>query len=172
MSAPDTHYAKAGDVSIAYQVVGEGDRDLVLVNGFAQHLDLQWTNPGMESFFDQAASFSRLILFDKRGTGLSDRGVGIPTLEERMDDVRAVMDAAGSDSAYLMGVSEGAPMSLLFAATYPQRTRGLVLFGGMARSTWAPDYPFATPAPDLIQSAQELLEEYVYTGDDIEIWMP
>jgi pimeloyl-ACP methyl ester carboxylesterase len=100
-------------------VVGEGERDLVLVQGYLSHLDMDWGHPPMARFFRALASFSRLILFDKRGTGLSDRGVGIATLETRMYDVRAVMDAAGSERAVLMGVSEGAPMCLLFAATYP-----------------------------------------------------
>jgi class 3 adenylate cyclase/alpha-beta hydrolase superfamily lysophospholipase len=159
-------------VHVAYQVMGEGDRDLVLVQGFVSHLDLQWENPGMAQFLQRLASFNRLIMFDKRGTGLSDRAVGIPTLEERMDDVRAVMDAAGSERAVLMGISEGGPMSILFAATYPERTQALVLHGSMARSTEAPDYPWAAPTEALVDSAREFLEPWIFTGEDIEIWTP
>jgi class 3 adenylate cyclase len=165
-------YAQNGEVHIAYQVVGQGERDLVLVQGFLSHLDMQWEQPVMADFFRTLASFTRLILFDKRGTGLSDRAFGIGTLEERMDDVRSVMDAAGSERAVLMGVSEGAPMCLLFAATYPERTEALVLHGGMARSTEAPDYPWAPPAEAAIEAAIDLVEPCVHTGDDIEIWIP
>lgn len=157
---------------IAYQVVGEGERDLVLVEGYMSHLDLEWENPGMVHLFEGLSSFSRLILFDKRGTGLSDRAVGVATLEARMDDVRAVMDAVGSEQAVLMGVSEGAPMCILFAATYPERTQALILHGGMARSTEAPDYPWAPPAEGLVESASELIMPLIYTGQDMDIWAP
>jgi len=133
MMRPETRYARSGDVRIAYQVVGDGSLDLVFVPGFVSNIDMFWET-ALAQFFSRLASFSRLILFDKRGTGLSDRDVGIATLEERMDDVRAVMDAAGSKSAALFGFSEGGAMSLLFAATYPQRTRALVLYGSFARS--------------------------------------
>jgi class 3 adenylate cyclase len=165
-------YAQNEGVHIAYQVVGEGDRDLVLVPGFLSHLDMGWEQPIMAGFFLRLASFTRLILFDKRGTGLSDRTAGIGTLEERMDDVRAVMDAAGSERSVLMGVSEGAPMCLLFAATYPDRTDALVLHGGMARSTEAPDYPWAPPVKAAIEAAVDLVEPCVYTGEDIDFWAP
>ena len=121
MSTPPTQYAKSGDASIAYQVVGDGPIDLVLVLGFATHLELQWEAPPFARFFERLGSFSRLILFDKRGTGLSDPVTEVPTLEERIDDVRAVMDAAGSERAALFGISEGGPMSVLFAATHPER---------------------------------------------------
>ena len=169
---PETRYTQAGDVSIAYQVFGEGDLDLVLVQGYATHLDLDWESPAWRTFAEGLGSFARVLHFDKRGSGLSDRVDAVPTLEERIDDVRAVMDAAGSERAVLFGVSEGAPMSLLFAATHPERTEALVLYGGMARSTWAPDYPWATPAADLLQSAQEMIAPYLYTGEDVEVWMP
>lgn len=169
---PRTSYAKTGDIHIAYQVVGEGERDIVLVPGFATHVELEWEEPRMARQLERLSSFGRLILFDKRGTGLSDRSVGIPTLEERMDDVRTVMDAAGSERAVLIGISEGAPMCILFAATYPERAVALVLIGGMARSTWAPDYPWAPPAEGLIESAQTMIAPYVFTGEDIEIWVP
>jgi len=134
MTPPETRYAKSGDVSIAYQVVGDGPLDLVFVPGFVSNVDFWWEEPEWADFFSRLAAFSRLILFDKRGTGLSDRDVGIAALEERMDDVRAVMDAAGSERAVLFGISEGGPMCLLFAATYPQRVRALVLYGSFAVS--------------------------------------
>ena len=126
---PQTHYAQSGDVNIGYQVVGEGPMDLVFVPGFISHLDLQWADPRIAGFLGKLASFSRLILFDKRGTGLSDPVAAPASLEDRMDDVRAVMDAAGSERAAVLGLSEGGPMSVLFAATYPERTRALVLCG-------------------------------------------
>jgi pimeloyl-ACP methyl ester carboxylesterase/class 3 adenylate cyclase len=141
-SPPKTQYAKSGDLHIAYDVSGAGGLDLVWVPGFVSHLEYQWDHPWPAHFFERLGTFSRLIRFDKRGTGLSDRVGGIPTLEQRMDDVRAVMDAAGSERAALLGVSEGGPMSLLFAATYPERTSALVLYGSYARRSWAPDHPF------------------------------
>src|SRR5215831_9324665 len=139
---PETRYAKSGDTYIAYQVMGDGPFDLVLVPGFITHLDMQLEQPLYVNFVARLASFCRLIRFDKRGTGLSDRLKAIPTLEERMDDVRAVMDAAGSTRAALLGFSEGGPMSIVFAATYPQRTSALILYGSFARSAWAPDNPW------------------------------
>ena len=129
MTPPETRYAKSGDVHIAYQVVGDGPFDLIFVPGFVSNVEIAWESPGQAHFFSRLAAFSRLILFDKRGPGLSDRHVGIAHLEERMDDVRAVMDAAGSERAALFGVSEGGGMSLLFSATYPERTRALTLYG-------------------------------------------
>jgi pimeloyl-ACP methyl ester carboxylesterase len=154
---PDTHYTQSGDVSIAYQVVGEGPLDLVFVMGWVSHLDYFWEEPSFARFLRRLASFSRLILFDKRGTGLSDRvPIGeLPTLEQRMDDVRAVMDAVGSERAALMGISEGGPMCLLFAATYPERTAALVMIGAYARRLWAEDYPFGRPPEEY----EEFLED-------------
>jgi pimeloyl-ACP methyl ester carboxylesterase len=157
MGAPPTRYAKSGDISIAYQVVGEGPIDLVLVLGFATHIELQWESEPQARFFDRLSSFSRLIIFDRRGTGLSDPVPQMPTLEERIDDVRAVMDAAGSERAALFGISEGGPMSVLFAATHPERASALVLHGAMGRTTEAPDYPWASPAEALRESAAEFL---------------
>jgi class 3 adenylate cyclase len=138
---PVTRYAKSGDVHIAYQVTGAGPRDLVFVPGFVSHLEADWEIPARARFLDRLGGFCRLIRFDKRGTGLSDR-VPIPTLEQRMDDVRAVMDAVGSERAALFGISEGGPMSILFAATYPARTTALVIYGSYARRLWAPDHPY------------------------------
>ena len=148
-SLPKTQYAKSGDLHIAYQVTGQGPLDLVLVPGGMSHLESQWEHPWSAGFLDRLASFSRLILFDKRGTGLSDRVGGIPSLEQRMDDVRAVMDAVGSERAALVGDSEGGPMSVLFAATYPERTSALVLYGSFARRAWAPDHPYGQTDEDL-----------------------
>ena len=139
---PETGYARSGDVSIAYQVIGDGPFDLVYVPGFVSHVELRWTVPSFARGLAGLAEFSRLILFDKRGTGMSDPVVGAPTLEARMDDLRAVMDAVGSQRAAIFGVVEGAPMSVLFAATYPDRTSALVLRNGFPRTMWAPDYPW------------------------------
>ncbi|MCH8814255.1 MAG: adenylate/guanylate cyclase domain-containing protein [Chloroflexi bacterium] len=147
---PDTKYTRSGDLNIAYQVVGEGEIDLVFVSGWTSHLEYQWEDPELANFLNRLASFSRLILFDKRGTGMSDRVADseLPMLEERMDDVRVVMDAAGSEKAVLMGFSEGGPMCLLFGATYPERCRGLVLYGSYARWMWEEGYTFAPTAEE------------------------
>ena len=157
MQEPETHYARSGDVSIAYQVVGDGPFDIVYVPGFVSHVELRWTVPSFAESLSELASFSRLILFDKRGTGMSDRVAGAPTLETRMDDLRAVMDAAGSRRAALFGVSEGAPMSLLFAATYPERTAALVLRAGFPRTLWAPDYPWGRRGEEYRQELERQL---------------
>ena len=142
-AAPPTHYAQSGDVSIAYQVLGDGPIDLVFVMGWVSHLDYFWREPSFARFLTRLASFSRLILFDKRGTGLSDRVSDLPTLEQRMDDVRAVLEAVGSKRAALLGVSEGGPLCSLFATTYPDRTLALVMIGTYAKRLWAADYPWA-----------------------------
>ena len=146
---PETRYAKSGGVNIAYQVVGEGPLDLIYVPGWISNVELNWEEPGLAHVLERLASFSRLILFDKRGTGLSDPVPPdrLPMLEERMDDVRAVLDAVGSRQTAVFGFSEGGLMSVLFAATYPERTTALVLFGVFAKRLWSPDYPWA-PKPD------------------------
>jgi pimeloyl-ACP methyl ester carboxylesterase len=159
-STPPTRYAQSGETSIAYQVVGDGPIDLVLVLGFATHVELQWELPAFARFFERLGSFSRLILFDKRGTGLSDPVAEVPTLEQRVDDVRAVMDAAGSERAALFGISEGGPMSVLFAASHPARVSHLVLHGAMGRTTEAPDYPWAAPADALREATDEFIAPY------------
>jgi DNA-binding SARP family transcriptional activator/pimeloyl-ACP methyl ester carboxylesterase len=138
---PETHYARSGDVSIAYQVVGEGPIDIVLVPGWVSHVEYAWEEPSYSRFLRRLASFSRLILLDRRGTGLSDRVAALPTLEERMQDTRAVMDAAGCERAALFGISEGGPICLVFAATYPERASALVLCNTSSRLMHAPDYP-------------------------------
>jgi pimeloyl-ACP methyl ester carboxylesterase len=139
---PDVQYTKSGDVNIAYQVTGDGPFDLVFVPGYVTHLELHWAIPSFAPFLRKLSSFCRLIRFDKRGTGMSDRVSGAPTLETRMDDVRAVMDAVGSKRAAFYGLSEGAAMALLFAATYPDRTAALVVRSAFPRRMWAPDFPW------------------------------
>jgi pimeloyl-ACP methyl ester carboxylesterase len=136
---PQTRYAKSGGVSIAYQVVGDGPNDLVLVPGWVSNIDVFWEEPRLARLLTRLESFSRLFLFDKRGTGLSDRVSDMPSLEVRMDDVRAVMDAVGSQRAALFGYSEGGAMCILFAATYPDRAAALIMCGSFARRTSAPD---------------------------------
>jgi pimeloyl-ACP methyl ester carboxylesterase/class 3 adenylate cyclase len=141
MERPRTRYAKSGDISIAYQVMGEGLLDLIVVPGWLSNLDMHWELLGYEAWVRRLTSFCRLIVFDKRGSGLSDRDVGDSTLEERMDDLRAVLDAVGSERAAVFGFSEGGSLAMLFAASYPERTRALVLFGTFPRSFEAPDFP-------------------------------
>ncbi|MCC7449059.1 MAG: alpha/beta fold hydrolase [Anaerolineae bacterium] len=143
----ETKYARSGSVHIAYQVIGSGPLDLVFVPGWISHVEYNWDDPLSAHFLQRLASFSRLIVFDKRGTGLSDRANDLPTLEQRMDDVRAVMDAVGSERAAIMGTSEGGNMCVLFAATYPERTRALIVAGMYAKRIWSPDYPWA-PTPE------------------------
>jgi pimeloyl-ACP methyl ester carboxylesterase len=171
VSTPETRYAKSGDVHIAYQVVGDGPIDVVFVPGFISHLEMAWEEPGIAHTYGRLASFSRLILFDKRGTGLSDRRVGLPTLEERMDDVRAVMGAVGSERAALFGISEGGSMSLLFAATYPERTTALVLWGSWATVLKSPEYPWGVSA-EQVEAVATHLEPRWGTGAGWSAWMP
>ncbi len=168
---PETRYAKSGDIHIAYQVMGNAGLDLVLVPGFISHLEMHLEDRRPVRFFERLASFSRLIRFDKRGTGLSDRIGAIPTLEERMDDVRAVMDAVGSKQAAVLGYSEGGPMSILFAATYPQRTSALILYGAMARAAWAPDNPWGRTEEQLAIRLK-LVEEKWGQGQTVDLYAP
>jgi pimeloyl-ACP methyl ester carboxylesterase len=170
MDIPKTKYAKSGDVHIAYQVLGDGPIDLVWVPGFVSNVEYDWEHPRPARFHRRLASFSRLIRFDKRGTGLSDR-VAIPTLEERMDDVRTVLDAVGSTRAALIGVSEGGPMSLLYAATYPERTSALVLYGSYARRAWAPDHPCGV-TQERMESILDSFEREWGTSVAMDIWSP
>jgi len=161
------HYARSDEVNIAYQVVGDGQLDLILVPGFVSHLEMDWDEPRSTHFLERLASFSRLIRFDKRGTGLSDRPAGLPDLETRMDDVRAVMDAVGSERAALFGYSEGGPMCMLFAATYPQRTSSLVLYGTYAKRVDPDDdYPWA-PTSEQRQATARQIEQW--WGKDSEL---
>ena len=139
---PKTKYARSDDVLIAYQVTGEGPVDVVLAPGTMSHLDLDWEIPRRALFFERFSRFCRLIRFDKRGTGLSDRPVKMATLEERTDDIRAVMDAIGIERANVFGASEGGSMACMFAATYPQRMNALLTWGAQARWIATPDYPW------------------------------
>ena len=153
-------------MNIAYQVTGDGPLDLVLVPGFVSHLDLDWDEPRVAHELRRLGSFARLIRFDKRGTGLSDRSVGLPDLETRMDDVRAVMDAVGSERAALYGYSEGGPMCCLFAATYPERVSALVLYGTYAkRRDPEPDYPWAATWEERQAHAAEVERDWGKEAD-------
>jgi pimeloyl-ACP methyl ester carboxylesterase len=154
---PRTQYALSGDVHVAYQVLGDGPIDLVFVPGWITHLEYGWQQPRVAHFLRRLAAFSRLILFDKRGTGLSDRVPEYPTLQDRMDDVRAVMETVRSERAAVFGMSEGGHMAMLFAATYPERTLALALYATFAKRVWSPDYPWA-PTPEERQRWMDLLE--------------
>jgi len=142
VESPETRYTSSGDVNIAFQVVGEGPLDLVFIPSMTHHVELVWENPPQAQFLTRLASLSRLLLFDKRGTGMSDRVVGVPNLETRMDDIRAVMDAADSERALIFGLGDGGPLGVLFAATYPERTSALVLLNSTPRIVRSPDLPW------------------------------
>jgi class 3 adenylate cyclase len=163
---PDTHYARSGEVRIAYQVLGSGTLDLVWVPGFISNLDHYWDDPTLVRFLKRLSAFSRVIIFDKRGTGLSDRIGSLPTLEERMDDVRAVMDAAGSERAAILGISEGGAMSMLFAATYPDRCTALVLYG-----TYAHYFSYVLPT-DKFEAFIARIEQSWGTGASLTTFAP
>jgi pimeloyl-ACP methyl ester carboxylesterase len=173
VSPPETRYAKSGDVNIAYQVVGQGAVDLLYVPGWVSHVELGWDLPELALGFERLASFSRLFLFDKRGTGMSDPvpASELPTLEQRMDDVRAVLDAVGSQRAVIFGASEGGNMSMLFAAAYPERTVALCTFGSTARRIRTPDYPWAPSWEERLQ-AFALVERQWTSGLDWEDMAP
>ncbi len=158
-------------MNIAYQVAGEGDLDLVWVPNWLSNVDMSRDEPSFARFFDRLASFSRLIVFDRRGSGLSDQVIGAPTLEERMDDIRAVMDAVGSERAALFGFSEGAPMACLFAASHPDRVSALLLYGAYARSLSSPEYPWA-PADDVPHGRWAQAVRDWGTGANLEIFAP
>jgi pimeloyl-ACP methyl ester carboxylesterase len=168
---PETRYAKSGDVHIAYQVVGEGPFDLVFVPGFVSHVELMWDDPALARFLGRFAAFARLLLLDKRGTGLSDRVGALPTLEERMDDVRAVMDAAGIRRAALFGLSEGGPMAMLFACTYPERTAALVMYGSFPKYIGDAEYPWARTAAEWAPLFQ-MIEEQWGQGSALPLFAP
>src|SRR3954454_4129123 len=133
MDRPSTCYARSGPVSVAYQVIGDGAIDLVMVPGFVSHVEVAWEEPRLARFLTRLASFARLIVFDKRGTGMSDPVASPPSIDERMEDIGAVMDAAGSTRAAILGISEGGTLSLLFGQAHPERTRAIVLYGSWAR---------------------------------------
>ena len=142
VESPETRYTKSGGVHVAYQVVGEGALDLVYIPNAMHHVELNWENPPVARFLGRLSTLCRLIAFDKRGTGMSDRVEGVPTLETRMDDIRAVMDAAGSDRAVLFGIGDAGPLCTLFAATFPERTAGLMLMNTTPRFVRSPDFPW------------------------------
>ncbi|MEP6943120.1 MAG: adenylate/guanylate cyclase domain-containing protein [Betaproteobacteria bacterium] len=170
---PQTRYARSGKVNIAYQVTGEGPLDLIYVPGWVSHVELRWEEPDHARFLHRLASFSRLITFDKRGTGLSDRVPDdqLPTLETRMDDLRAVMDAVGSQRAALFGYSEGGNMCMLFAATHPERTIALVTYSCFAKRIWSPDYPWA-PTPEARAKEYEQVEREWGNEMDLAHYIP
>jgi len=171
-AAPRTRYVESGGIHIAYQVVGDGDRDVLFVPGLMSHVELAWEDPGTVQFYRRLAGLGRLILFDKRDTGLSDRAPGDSTLEERMEDVHAVMKAAGSERAIVFGYSEGAPMSILFAATYPEKVSALILGSGFARWFPAPDYPVG-PGPEQVFAAMEEIGTHRWgEGATIDYFLP
>jgi pimeloyl-ACP methyl ester carboxylesterase len=167
---PQTRYAKSGDVHIAYQVWGDGPTDLVFVPGFVSHLEHAWQEPSVARFLNRLGSFARVIAFDKRGTGLSDR-VEISGMERRMDDVCAVMDAAGSERATIFGISEGGALSAVFAASFPERTAGLVIYGGWARLLDADDYPFGLSI-ERLEAFADHVESQWGTGVALAAWAP
>ena len=171
MHIPETRYARSGDVSIAYQVVGDAPIDLVCVPGWVSHIEHAWEEPSYAPFLRRLAQFSRLIVLDRRGTGLSDRVDRLPTLEERMDDVRAVLDAAASTRAYLFGISEGGPMCALFGATHPTRTAGLVLLNTFASLRRTDDNPLA-PANDEWDRTVDLFAREWGTGISATLFAP
>ena len=154
--APEIRYTQSGDVSIAYAINGEGPIDIVFVHGYISNLEVEWEDPGHIAFFTNLGSAARVTRFDRRGSGLSDRVRDVPTLETRMDDLRAVMDAAGLPRAVLVATFEAAAMAMLFAATYPERVAGLVLFYPLAKGVWAPDYPFAPTLEDYKLEFEEI----------------
>ncbi|HSJ91674.1 MAG TPA: alpha/beta fold hydrolase [Ilumatobacter sp.] len=158
-------YTQSDGLNLAYQVTGSGTTDLVLVAGFVSHLMLDWTERRHAHFLHRLGSFSRLIRFDKRGTGMSDRPPDLPDLETRMDDVRAVLDAARSERAVLFGYSEGGPMSILFAATYPERVAALVIYSSYARRLWARDYPWGFRPDERARYAEQLEQDWAWEAD-------
>jgi class 3 adenylate cyclase len=164
MPVPVTHYAKSGDVHVAYQIFGSGPTDLVFVPGFVSHIENYWEHPDLARWLLRLGSFARVIMFDKRGTGLSDPVPEVPSLDVRMDDVRAVMDAVGIERAAQFGISEGAPLTTLFAATYPERCRGLVLYGGFARSSWI--------TPEGLNAYLAYIDTAWGSGHSLPLWAP
>ena len=157
---PETRYALSGDISIAYQIFGDGPVDLVVVPGFISHVDLHWQQLGFREWVERLASFARVIVFDKRGTGASDRDVGDSTLEERMDDIRAVLDAAGSKRAAVLGFSEGGALGILLAAAYPARVSELILFATFACLHEAPDFPEGAAGVAAMERVQTVLDSW------------
>ncbi|OMC44463.1 adenylate/guanylate cyclase domain-containing protein [Mycobacterium sp. IS-1264] len=168
--APDIHYAKSGGLNIAFSVIGEGP-DLVVAPGFISHLDIMWEEPSVAHFYSRLASFRRVVIFDKRGTGLSDPTTHAPTLEQSVDDMRAVMDAAGCESADLVGISEGGTMAMLMTASHPERVKALALYGTFSRLLQAPDYPLGVTEEQL-SALIELSAKGWGEGVGLGAWAP
>ena len=168
-ATPETRYALSGDVNIAYQTMGDGPVDIVMVPGLCSHIEFMHELPGYSAFLRRLSKFARVMTFDKRGQGLSDRISGAPSLEQRMDDVRAIMDEVGSRRAILLGFSEGCPMSILFAATYPERVSHLVLFGGFAS---AADLRPGGLTPDDVEARAKGLMKIWGNGDVMKTVVP
>jgi len=172
IETPETHYARAADgVHIAYQVFGQGPLDLVVIPGFISHVEWAWEDPALALFLKRLGAFARVIIFDKRGTGMSDRTERLPDVDHRMLDIEAVLDAVNSENAALFAVSEGGPMAILFAAVHPERTRALALWGTYARMTIAPDYPIGIETAQLHQIAQRFEPDWG-SGVGLEYWAP
>ena len=152
LDLPETHYARSGEMNIAYQVMGDGPIDLIFVPGMVTHVEFLHEIPGYTNFLRRLAAFARVVTFDKSGQGLSDRYLGMPSFEQRVDDVRAIMEAIKSTRAVLLGCSEGAPISMVFAATFPERVSHLVLFGSFARLSSAPGYPFRPTGDEIVRA--------------------
>jgi pimeloyl-ACP methyl ester carboxylesterase len=169
-TVPETQYAQSGELSIAYQVVGDGPLDILFVPGFVSNVELMWDMPNFERMLQRLSGIGRLVFFDKRGTGCSDRSLGTGSSEDRMDDLRAVADAAGIESAVVIGISEGGPLAILFAASFPERVRSLVLWGTFARALWAPDYDQGLP-PELVDAFIEDVKSKWGTGHALEAFV-
>jgi len=170
VTAPETQYAQSGELSIAYQTVGDGPLDILFVPGFVSNVELMWDLPNFERILQRLSGIGRLVFFDKRGTGCSDRSLGTGSSEDRMDDLRAVADAAGIESAVVIGISEGGPLAVLFAASFPERVRSLVLWGTFARALWAPDYEQGLP-PELVDAFIEDVKSKWGTGHALEAFV-
>lgn len=169
---PETKFTRAGDVAIAYQVVGEGPVDLIYISGWLHNIDIVWEHPGYRAFLEELAQKCRLILFDKRGTGMSDRDVGAPTLEERAEDIRAVMAAAGSERAAIFGISEGGAMTAMFAACYPEKVSAIVMFGSFPCKAWKPDWPHGMRRGDFQEFIKKLETQWGNLGYILEARAP
>ena len=172
LDLPETHYTRSGELSVAYQVMGAGPIDLIFVPGMITHVEFMHELPGYTSFLRRLAGFARVVTFDKTGQGLSDRYLDMPSFEQRVDDVRAVLDAIGSKRAVVLGCSEGGPISIMFAATFPERVSHLVLFGSFARFCSAPDFPIMPPAEVLVNHIDELWVAGWGTGASMSYFLP
>jgi pimeloyl-ACP methyl ester carboxylesterase len=172
LDLPMTRYAQSGDLNIAYQTMGNGPIDLILVPGVTTHVEFLHEIPGYTDFLRRLAAFARVVTFDKSGQGLSDRAFGVPSLEQRMDDIRAIMDDIGSTRAALLGCSEGAAISVMFGATYPERTSHLILFGSFARATAAPDYPFTRSEEEWASRVDTIVSHWGTGAFAINIFFP